>query len=206
MRDLLRQRFKFLSAAWRNGLSYEVLRSAVAFFLLALLFFLVGLFFPDLRELLAGQLFATLDSMDVIGDDGAISALGLFVNNFQACTFIMLYGLIPFLQLPALTLGINAMMLGMLAAWYAVQGISPALYLALLLPHGIFELSAVFLALGVGLHVCGQLTRRCRGKSGPPVIACLALMGQMLLVITPLLAVAAVVEAYITPLAASLFF
>lgn len=192
--------------AWRNGLGYETRRASIAFLVLAPLFYGVCLALPDLRELLLGQVLSSMDGLGVIQDDGTVSALGLFSNNLQACMFIMLYGLIPFLQLPALTLGINAMMLGVLAAWYTTQGVSLLIYLALILPHGIFELPALALTLATGLFVCGQLTRRCRVKEGAfSLWDCILLMGRMLLVVTPLLAAAAVVEAYVTPLVASLF-
>ena len=75
------------------------------------------------------------------------------------------------------------------------------------MPHGIFELPALILAFATGLYVCGQVTRLCRrDKEALHVWDCLLLMSRVLfLALLPLLAAAAVVEAYVTPLVASLF-
>lgn len=197
-----------LREAWEDGLKEEVRRSAIAFVTIWALFFAVCAVFPDLRARLVEMMFSTLDSMDVSDPNGNISALALFFNNVQATAFIMLYGLLPFIQLPALALGVNAMMLGVMASWYAAEGISPLAYLAALLPHGILELPALFLSFGTGLYVCGQLTRRCRkDASARSLWACLTLSSRMLLsILVPLLLAAALVEAYVTPVISAPFF
>ena len=196
-----------LREAWADGLKEEVKRSAIAFFFIWALFFAVCAGFPDLRTKLVDMMFSTLNSMNVSDANGNISALPLFLNNVQATAFIMLYGLIPFIQLPALALGMNAMMLGVMAAWYVAEGISPLAYLAALIPHGILELPALFLSFGTGLYICGQLTRRCRkDQSARPLWACMTLASQILLsVLLPLLLIASFVEAYVTPAVAALF-
>lgn len=196
-----------LREAWANGLKEDVKRSAIAFVFIWVLFFAVCAAFPDLRTRLVDMMFSTLNSLSVTDESGKISALALFFNNVQATAFIMLYGLLPFIQLPALALGMNAMMLGVMAAWYAAEGISMLAYLAALLPHGILELPALFLSFGTGLYICGQLSRRCRkDRHARSLWACLTLASQILLsVLVPLLLVAAFVEAYVTPAVAALF-
>lgn len=196
-----------LRAAWADGLKEEVRRSAIAFVTIWLLFFAACAFVPSLRTSLADMMFSTLRGMNLSDAEGRISVLALFLNNLEATAFIMLYGLLPFIQLPALALGVNAMMLGVMAAWYAAEGISPLAYLAALLPHGVLELPALFLAFGTGLYICGQLTRRCRkDQSARSVWACMSLASQVLLsVLVPLLLAAAFVEAYVTPAVAALF-
>lgn len=197
-----------LRAAWADGLKEEFKRSAIAFVFIWALFFAVCAAVPDLRTRLADMMFSTLDSLNVTDESGSISALAIFFNNVQATAFIMLYGLLPFIQLPALALGMNAMMLGVMASWYAAEGISPLAYLAALLPHGILELPALFLSFGTGLYICGQLSRRCRKDQGARSLwGCLTLASQVLLsVLVPLLLAASFVEAYVTPVVASLFY
>lgn len=196
-----------LQAAWADGLKEEVRRSAIAFVTIWILFFAACALVPSLRTALADMMFSTLRGMNLSDAEGRISVLALFLNNVEATAFIMLYGLLPFIQLPALALGVNAMMLGVMAAWYAAEGISPLAYLAALLPHGVLELPALFLAFGTGLYICGQLTRRCRkDQSARSVWACMSLASQVLLsVLVPLLLIAAFVEAYVTPAVATLF-
>lgn len=208
MRETLKYQFSGLRKAWYDGLNGEVKRTAIAFPLLALLAFAACIFLPDLREHLVELIVSSMDSVGAVNEDGSLSALVIFLNNLQACAFAMVYGLLPFLQLPALALGINAMMLGVLAAWYVAEGLSLASYLAGILPHGIFELPALILAFAMGLYVCGQVTGLCRRREHAlHVWDCLVLISRMLLlVLLPLLAAAAVTEAYVTPLVISLFF
>ena len=81
------------------------------------------------------------------------------------------------------------------------------LYAASLLPHGIFELPALILAFSMGLYICGHLTRRCRrDPAALPLGACLGLAARLLVfLLLPLLILAALTEAYVTPLAEGLF-
>ena len=151
---------------------------------------------------------SSMESMGIVNEDGSLSALALFSNNLRATVFIMVYGLVPFIQLPALALGVNTMALGVLASWYIAQGYSIVAFLAAVLPHGLAEFPALILAFGVGLYVCGQVTRRLfrRDESALHIWDCLVLISRMLLlVLIPLLAVAAILEAYVTPLVAALF-
>nr|WP_325194949.1 stage II sporulation protein M [uncultured Oscillibacter sp.] len=207
MKEILRHHCSGLQTAWHDGLAGEVKRSAIAFFTLAVLAFIICLALPDLRQRLVDYTLSMMGGLDIQDQSGTLSAPALLSNNIRACVFTMMYGLIPFLLLPALSLGVNAMLLGVLGAWYVSEGVSPLVYLAAVIPHGIFELPALILAFATGLYVCGQVTRLCRGnKEGLHVWDCLLLMSRvLLLVLLPLLAAAAVVEAYVTPFVASLF-
>ena len=100
----------------------------------------------------------------------------------------------------------NAVLLGGLAACYAATDTTMLLYAASLLPHGIFELPALILAFSMGLYICGHLTRRCRrDPAALPLGACLGLAARLLVfLLLPLLILAALTEAYVTPLAAAL--
>lgn len=207
MKGVLRYQFGGLRKAWHDGLREEVQRSAVAFCVLVVLAFGVSLALPDLRDQAVALVLETMNGIGAVKEDGTLSALGIFLNNLRACAFTMVYGLIPFLQLPALALGVNALLLGVLAAWYVSEGLSLLTYLAALLPHGILELPALILAFAMGLYVCGHLTRRCRkDENALHLWDCLVQISRMLLlVLVPLLAAAALVEAYVTPVVASLF-
>ena len=205
--DALKRQYGELASAWEDGLKQEAKRSAIAFLILYLLALGLCAGIPSLRERLISMVVGTIDSMAVTDAAGRLSALALFSNNLRACAFIMLYGLLPFIQLPALALGVNAMMLGVMASWYAAEEISLLAYLAALLPHGVLELPALFLAFGTGLYICGQLSRRCRkDQSARSLWSCMTLASQMLLwVLVPLLLIASCVEAYVTPAVAALF-
>ena len=208
MKGVLQYQISGLKSAWQNGLSGEVLRTAIAFPILVMLSFTLCTVFPALRDSLLSMVLSSMESMGIVNEDGSLSALALFSNNLRAPVFIMVYGLVPFIQLPALALGVNTMALGVLASWYIAQGYSIVAFLAAVLPHGLAEFPALILAFGVGLYVCGQVTRRLfrRDESALHIWDCLVLISRMLLlVLIPLLAVAAILEAYVTPLVAALF-
>lgn len=192
---------------WRRAgsLDYELRRTAAAFAFLAALAFGVCGACPPLGQRLADYLATLLGNMGA--GEGRLSAPLLFASSLRACVVVMLYGLLPFLYLPALALGMNALALGGLGAWYLHQGHSAAAWLAGLLPHGIFELPALVLSMATGLCVCGHLSRRLLGdKSALGLWECLALISRMLfLAAAPLMAAAALMEAYVTPAAAAFF-
>ena len=198
--------FRNLRGAWEEGLDREVFRAGVAYVILCVMAFAACMVLPDLRARLVEMMLDAMGGMDLTDRDGGISAAALFFSNTRACAMIMLYGMLPFICLPALSLGVNAMLLGILAAWYVAEGIPIYLYFALLIPHGVFELPALVLAFGMGLFVGGQITRRCRGdKAGRTVWSCLLLCSHLLVaVLTPMLALAALIEAQVTPRLAAL--
>ena len=197
---------KELKELWGNGLDQEVRRSAIAFFLVMLIICIAALLLPELREHAMDRIFALMTGKDLMTPEGDISFLALFSNNMTACIFVMLYGLLPFVRLSALELGLNAALMGVLAAYSITEGTLLAFVMGVV-PHGIFELPALFLAFGMGLFVCGQLTRRCKkDKSAYSLLDCLTLTSKLLfLVLVPLLLLAAAVEAWITPAVMMLF-
>ena len=203
----VKQQYAAIREDWDRGLAGEAKRSAVVFFLLVLLAFGLCAALPALRDTLVELAVSSLGGLAAVDGSGRLSPVLLFQNNLRACGMIMLYGLVPFILLPALSLGLNAMILGVLAAWYLSEGLPLSAYFAALIPHGVFELPAVILAFAVGLYASGQVTGRIRRREGcRSVTECLRLMGRTLtLVQLPLLAVAALAEAYVTPLIAAAF-
>ena len=192
--------FQELKSLWEDGLGAEVTRAALSFLALTALFSGVFLALPELRESALDQLTNLMLSKDLFTDSGGISFLGLFVNNLQACMFTMLYGLLPFVCFGALPLGINAGMMGLMAAHAIATGqVLP--FLVGILPHGIVELPAMVLSIGMALYVCGHMTRRCRkDKTARSFLDCLAVISRFLfLLLVPMLVVAAMIEAWVTP-------
>ena len=113
----------------------------------------------------------------------------------------MLYGLIPFVPLSALALGTNALLLGALAALYQHHWIGLGVYFIGILPHGIFELPALILSCALGLLICRTGTEQTpqKGAMCPSCAACWTASASFYFFVAPLLLVAALVEAYVTP-------
>ena len=129
---------------------------------------------------------------------GRVDVLALFGNNVRATVFSIAYGFIPFIYLPALSIGINSLLLGLFAGVYVNNGISLLAYFAGIVPHGIFELPALILALSSGIYV----RHNEKGVMGPLMKDLLRLF---VMHIIPLLMAAAVIEAYVTPQLLKLF-
>lgn len=150
----------------------------------------------------------SIQQSGVMDENGEVGCLDLFLHNAQAAGLSVLYGLLPFCCLPLLSLALNGVVIGGVLAVVQATGVAGVLLTVLLglLPHGVFELPAVLLAMSLGVvlcrHISGSILRR------PWAIPLEDLLGHLLrvylLVILPMLAVAAVVETYITPVLLSL--
>ena len=133
-------------------------------------------------------------------DDGSVVFSALLLNNLSAMVMATVYGLLPFIRLPALTLGVNGATLGLFAGYYVHQGIPLWKYLVGILPHGIFEIPALILSAALGLYLCRTVSDALLKKRTGSVRAALGQCGQILLWwVLPLIAVAAVIETYVTP-------
>lgn len=142
----------------------------------------------------------TLD--EVTAEDGTISYIGLVRNNVFACAVCMGLGFIPFLFLPFFAVLSNTLTAGAVLGYSASAGLSPLkLTVFGLLPHGIFELPAVFLAIAMGVYLCRTLTLKTLGKAKEDrILPMLNWMAKtFVLVIIPLIIIAAVVECMVTP-------
>lgn len=203
----LRQLYSDLAKCWAEGIRAYTMLSAAAFFLLFLIFFALGFLFPELQERFFGMTQSSMASSGIIQEDGSIDAAMLLSNNISACGFIMLYGFLPFIRFPALALGTNAMVMGCTAVWYCQNSFSLLVFAAGILPHGIVELPAMFLAFGTGLYICNNVSRRIRKDAsalGP--WSCMVILARVhLLVLIPLLTAAAMLETYVTPRVLELF-
>ncbi|MCR5134996.1 MAG: stage II sporulation protein M [Clostridiales bacterium] len=165
---------------------------------------LTDLFFNNHPEEMKQVIDTFSATVEEISPDGEISAPHLFLNNLRACAVAVLLGLIPFLFVTALTLIANAAVMGAVGAMYRMTGRSVAvMYLAGILPHGIFELPAILLSISMGLYICYCLVKRiCEGRYNRGIVkkALANSLRTFLCLIVPLLAVAALIETYVTPI------
>ena len=143
----------------------------------------------------------------VVDEAGNLSPFALLLNNWRAMLVTICYGFLPFIYLPVLTLVSNGFLIGLMAAYYQISGLPLSLYLAALLPHGIFELAALVLAAACGMYLCRNIGRLVTNspKKIPAVELLTDLLRVLVMVIAPLTAAAAFIESYITPVIASFF-
>ncbi len=199
----MKKQLRALGDFWREEYSRWVGMTAVAFLVLVVLSYIAGRLFPEIPAAILTYFNEVVADSGIVRDDGSFSALALFGNNLRAMVLSTLYGFIPFLYLPALSMGVNAILLGMVASSVNGQWL---LLAAGILPHGIFELPALCLSLAAGLCLCQNINRYIRknekGIMKPLLLNILRVMG---LVVIPLLVVAAIMESYVTPAVMQLF-
>lgn len=148
-----------------------------------------------------------LTNLDELSD--RLPAPILFMHNARTTVVFLALGLISFSTL-GLTLFIgNIGLVGGVMGAASIVGFSPVLtFLAGVLPHGIFELTAIFLATAAMFKVGAQLVTPQTEKSlGEVLLLSLADWFRVFIgIVLPLLAIAAVIEVYITPLILKLAF
>ena len=156
------------------------------------------------QDLTAG-LFNTISQMfqenGVYTESGGISFFALLFNNIRASALMAILGIIPFLFLPAIILGYNAVIIGIACAFSMAMGTGVSFLVLALLPHGIFEIPALILSAVLGIYLCKELVKKLVGRSRLASFSgvFLSMLRFYLCVILPLLVVAALVETYITP-------
>ena len=139
---------------------------------------------------------------DFASMSGHFSAPFLFLNNTRSMVVIFLAGMVSFSVLGVLFYMINVALIGGVYAMFELLGLSPLpIFAAGVLPHGIFELPALLFGSAMVLYIGAVLVTPQRGKSiGEVIIALIADWFKVYVgLIVPLLAVAALIEAYVTP-------
>jgi uncharacterized membrane protein SpoIIM required for sporulation/ABC-type transport system involved in multi-copper enzyme maturation permease subunit len=132
-----------------------------------------------------------------------LNAPSIFGHNVRAVFSILLAGLVSFSVLGVIVYLVNVGVIGGVLGVLKLVGMSPLLVVAAgLLPHGIFEIPALMLATASMLRMGVILVTPQLGKSmGEVIIDLLADWAQVFIgLIVPLLAIAAVIETYITPI------
>lgn len=171
MMDWLEQQRTRLHGFYRTEYRYSLRITAIAFGALILLGFAGSLLLPELADQLFLQFAQQMAELGIMDTTGRVDVLALFGNNVRATVFSIAYGFIPFIYLPALSIGINSLLLGLFAGVYVNNGISLLAYFAGIVPHGIFELPALILALSSGIYLCRKVTDYVRhnekGVMGP---------------------------------------
>jgi len=135
--------------------------------------------------------------------DEQLPAPLLFFYNARTTVVFLLMGLFSFGTLGLTLFMANFVLVGGVLGAADLVGFSPLLtFVVGILPHGMFELTAVIIATAAMLKVGAQLVSTNTDKSlGETVLLSLADWFKVFIgLVVPLLAVAAVIEIYVTPL------
>jgi len=120
----------------------------------------------------------------------------IFVNNLEACIILFLGGA-SFGIVTILIMSLNGIVIGAIME-IVLRDHSPAFVAAAIIPHGIFEIPGFIVAGALGFMFSQALINEYYGQEDAAATAA-RLSRVFVTVVLPLIAVAAVVEAFITP-------
>ena len=95
----------------------------------------------------------------------------------------------------------NGLLVGALAAVFTAKGMAVSFW-ALVLPHGIIELTAIFVAGGAGLRLGHAIINPGEHSRRDALVLAARDAGQLALGVVPMLVVAGIIEGFLTPAAA----
>lgn len=162
---------------------------------------------PERTDTIKTLVTENLTDLDELSD--RLPAPVLFYHNARTTVAFLLLGLVSFSTLGLTLFIVNIALVGGVMGAASLVGFSPLLtFAAGILPHGIFELTAVFLATAAMLRVGAQLVTPQAEKSlGEILLLSLADWFRVFIgVVLPFLAIAALIEIYITPMLIKLAF
>jgi stage II sporulation protein M len=133
---------------------------------------------------------------------GGFSFTYILGHNLRAVVVISLLGLVSFSTLGALMYFLNTAVIGIVLSLMGTMGFSPwKIALLGILPHGIFELTALILSCAAILYgAVLMVTPRSQRSLGEVALEALADWTRIFIgLVLPLLVIAAVVETWVTP-------
>ena len=159
--------------------------------------------FAEQAQAIVESFMAEVQQSGLVDENGSISLAALFGNNLQATLTATVMGFVPFVFLPVFSLALNGAVIGAVLALSGAMGMQTGQVVLLgLLPHGIFEIPAIMLGVAMGLYLCRQMNGTLRKRPGTPRIEAVLphLCRVAVFGVVPLLAAAAVIETFVTPL------
>ncbi|EST52655.1 membrane protein [Brevibacillus panacihumi W25] len=121
----------------------------------------------------------------------------IMTNNMRVAILAFVSG-VTFGLVPIYLLLFNGLLIGALAAVYQQAGSSYAFW-AYILPHGVIELTAIFIAGGAGLYMGYRMLVPGRYARKYQFLEAVKESAQLLLATLPLFFIAGVIEGFITP-------
>ena len=152
---------------------------------------LANMALPMIISMLVQALYNVVDSIYVSQiSESAVTALSLAfpIQNLQIGFAV------------GLGVGINSLLIGFFAAFYLKNGMSMLYFCAAIIPHGIFEIPALVISIGLGLYLCRTINDFARHNTKGAVTAAVQdILRALCLRAVPLFVIASVIECYITP-------
>jgi stage II sporulation protein M len=141
--------------------------------------------------------------LEIAGKSSFWMAGKIFLNNLEATLIFTALGLIPFFAGSVIFVSSMGVLLGATLAITATKGIAIVTLFKLTVPHGGVELLAVFYGASLGAFLSLQITKMLFSKHRKTMVPLQIVLQRCLtsyiLVVLPLLALAALIESFVTP-------
>lgn len=176
----------------------------IVFFVSAFGCYFVFQAFPEETTKLMGSITEMFESKGLHEKETDLEmSIGLFLNNSFASLLMFLSGSIPIVIMPFIYVIMNGSIIGVLFAFMAIEG-EPVLELIVkgILPHGIFEIPAILYAASLGSYISLTIIKKLIGGKYKEIKLWdeyKKTFASFLIVVIPLLIIAAIVEGFITP-------
>lgn len=121
----------------------------------------------------------------------------IFIKNLTVATISVLLGII-FGIIPVAIIFLNGLIFG-IVAYIALEQFNMLVFLAGILPHGIIEIPALIFSAAGGLLIWQSLWDYILYNKGEPGKNFILTIKFFIFVVMPMLAVAAIIETFITP-------
>jgi len=174
--------------------SWSYIKSSKNFIFISILFFvlffLIGFFLPAPENISKTILDFLKNLIDKTKDMSHIQLIGfIFFNNLQSSFFAMILG-VGFGIFPFISSIINGYLLGFVSG-FVVES-NNLLSLWRILPHGIFELPAMFISFGLGIRLGFSFFNK--KKLGDFTTNFIYSLKVFIQIVLPLLVIAAIIE------------
>lgn len=149
------------------------------------------------------------ESKGLLTDNSFDLMFNLFINNTVACLTGILIGLIPVIVIPTMITAFNGAIIGVLLSIAESSGFTTwKMFVFGVLPHGITEMTAMFLATAMGSFISINIIwwiigRKDKALSFKEMLEKTGL--TFVRVVIPLLFISALIESFITPTLITLF-
>jgi len=156
---------------------------------------------PARAQNVRNYLAENLGNLDVLNQN--VPLPWLFLSNLRATVVFFVAGLVSFSTLGVTLFMVNMALIGGVLGGASLFNYSPVMvFVVAILPHGLFELTAVFISTAAVLNMGAVLVTPQPDRSmGEIFLLSLADWFRVLIgLVVPLLAVSSVIEVYVTPL------
>ena len=199
IKQIYKDEFKFL----KEKMLKQFLIQSLIFLLICII---IGILVST-NEKLGSSLYEYINEvfkqLDISPKPGLNMMVDLFLNNTRATAQIILLGLIPFLFLPIFSFVFNAVIIGAVVGMYPSMGFSITAALLGIIPHGIFELPAMIYSMALGIYLNISIIKKMVSKDKKNINMkeiLLHIVKSYIFIIIPLLLIASIIEAFITPI------